>query len=471
MSVALWEKRRGCLKRSGTRFRLGSRIRIRVQEVIPVSKSRPYSLVSVKRVEVGVLAAGRLGQACVVGIDVAKLELIVVLRWPDGSFHRPWQISNPGEVGLLVEKLKELSLLCPLTVAMESSGTYGDAVRQALSDAQIAVQRVSAKAVKDQAETFDGVPSQHDGKDAAIIADLCGRGKGKPWAMDQGDAIDQEIRYWVRQADCAQRVKQMWVGKVEALLARHWPEVTRLVPGSGATLCKALLHWGSPAALAADPKAAEKLRSFGGHYLSDKKIAAIIASAKTTCGVRTNDWTIREIQELVGELTARRKQISHCKRRLRALTKDHKTIQAQTPAVGLVTACVLWMCLGDPHDYGCAAAYRKAMGLNLVECSSGQYKGQLHISKRGQRLTRKWMYFGALRWMRDAAVKRWTHLKKARDGGKGSRATVGVMRRLALAAWHVAVTGEKFDAGRLFPGAVKRPQNAAKVRMMEAALK
>ena len=464
-------KKAGMPQKKRNEFRLGSRTRIRVQEVIPVSKSRPYSLVSVKRVEVGVLAVDHRGQACVVGIDVAKLELIGVLRWPDGSFQRPWQIANPGEVGLLVEKLKELSILCPLTVAMESSGTYGDAVRQALGDAQIAVRRVSAKAVKDQAETFDGVPSQHDGKDAAIIADLCGRGKGKPWVMDQGDAVDQEIRYWVRQADWAQRVKQMWGGKVEALLARHWPEVTRLIPGSGATLCKALLYWGSPAALAADPRAAAKLRSFGGHYLADEKIAAIIASAKTTNGVRTNAWAIREIQELAGELTARRKQISDCKRHLRALTKNHKTILAQTPAVGLITACVLWMCLGDPRDYGSAAAYRKAMGLNLVERSSGQYKGQLRISKRGQRLTRKWMYFGALRWMRDAAVKRWTLPKKARDGGKGARAMVGVMRRLALAAWHVAVSGEEFDAGRLFPGAVKRPLDAVKARMMEASVK
>ena len=61
---------------------------------------------------------------------------------------------------------------------MESSGTYGDPLRQALSDAGLEVQRVSAKAVKDQAETFDGVPSQHDGKDAAIIADLCAGAKG-----------------------------------------------------------------------------------------------------------------------------------------------------------------------------------------------------------------------------------------------------------------------------------------------------
>jgi hypothetical protein len=63
------------------------------------------------------------------------------------------------------------------------------------------------------------------------------------------------------------------------------------------------------------------------------------------------------------------------------------------------------------------------------------------------------MYFGALRWMRDPAVRPWVLRKKARDGGRGMRAMVGVMRRLALAAWNVAVHGEAFDATRLFPGA------------------
>jgi len=442
-----------------------------MQEVIPVSKSKPYSSMSVKSVEASVLAAEHRGQACVLGIDVAKFELMGVLRWPDGRFQRPWRIANPGEVGLLVEKLEALRSSCPVTVAMESSGTYGDAVRQALGDGSIVVHRVSAKAVKDQAETFDGVPSQHDGKDAAIIADLCARGKGKPWAMDSGDASDQEIRYWVRRVDAAQRVKQMWGGKIEALLARHWPEATRLMPGSSATLSKALLHWGGPAALAGDADAAAKLQGFGGHYLSEAKIASIVGSAKASGGVRMNAWETKEVQELAGEVCARRKEISDCKRRLRALTRDHQTIQAQKPAVGLVTACVLWTCLGDPRDYGSASAYRKAMGLNLVERSSGRFKGQLRISKRGQRLTRKWMYFGALRWMRDAAVKRWTIPKKARDGGKGSRAMVGVMRRLALAAWHVAVSGEEFDVRRLFPGAARRAAAAVqdKARTMEAA--
>src|SRR5436305_1112318 len=85
-------------------------------------------------------------------------------------------------------------------------------------------------------------------------------------------------------------------------------------------------------------------------------------------------------------------------KRLRTLPRRQRRASPLPPAVGLVTACVLWICLGDVRQYGSAAAYRKAMGLNLKERSSGQHKGKLSLSKRGQRLARKWLYFSALRW-------------------------------------------------------------------------
>ena len=169
-----------------------------------------------------------------------------------------------------------------------------------------------------------------------------------------------------------------------------------------------------------------------------------------------NAWSIREIQDIAAAILTQRRRIQGCRRELKKRTKDHRVIQSQRPAIGLVTACVLWMCLGDVRNYGSAAAYRKAMGLNLKERSSGKRKGQLSLSKRGQRLARKWLYFSGLRWLREPAVKDWVARKKQRDGGKGGKAVVGVMRRLALAAYHVGKEGVAFDPQRLFPGSVRR---------------
>jgi transposase len=426
-----------------------------MQEVIPVSRKNPYSLTDVNDIRIEALMDRRRGQTASIGVDVAKKEHAVCVVWPDRSFERPWRVQSPGQVRLLVQMLVELNRVCPVTVVMESSGTYGDPLRQALGDAKLEVRRVSSKSVKDQSETFDGVPSQHDGKDAAIIGTLNLEGRSKPWNFRDFPEKDQTLRYWVRKLDTAQRIKQIWCGKQESMLARHWPEVGRLLSQSGATLPRALARWGSPAVLAMDAQAAELLKSFGGRYLTAQKIQRVIESALTTIGVRMNDWSVREMREIAEAIVEKRELIQACRRELKKLSGQYPAICSQTPATGLTTACVLWMCLGDPGNYPSAAAYRKAMGLNLKERSSGMLKGKLTLSKRGQRLTRKWLYFSALRWMRDPQVKVWVQKKKQRDGGRGDKAAVGVMRRLALAAWH-AGQGEVFDVKRLFPGAKKR---------------
>ena len=113
------------------------------------------------------------------GIDVGKFDLWLVCRWADGRFERPWRVKNPGRSRRWLALVKQIKADRKLVVAMEPSGTYGDALRQALADNEIEVQRVSGKAAHDYAEVFDGVPSQHDGKDAAVVAELAALGQGQ----------------------------------------------------------------------------------------------------------------------------------------------------------------------------------------------------------------------------------------------------------------------------------------------------
>lgn len=418
-----------------------------------MKRRSPYSVVDVKAVSVESIVRARAGQPCWVGIDVAKHEAVLCPYWADRTFDRPWRVRLPGEVGLVTRKLLELKASCPLVLAMESSGTYGDVLRQAAADAGLEVRRVSGVAVKGHAEAFDGVPSQHDGKDAAVIAELCAQGKGAGWAWQPGSEGDQAMRYWVRRLDRLQRVKQMYCGQLEALLGRHWPEAQRVLKRAGGTLPRALARWATPAALAADPAAAEALADIGGRWLKPEKVAALLAAARETVGVRMGDWAGREVREVAQAIVDLRKELAAARRALRKLAADRPTLQAQAAAVGLATACVLHVCLGDVRNYPHAGAYRKAMGLNLKERSSGRYKGKLSISKRGQRLTRKWVYFSALRWVqKSAGVKRWVAGKRQRDGGRAKRAVIGVMRRLAIAAYRVGADGVAFDAERLFGG-------------------
>ena len=262
-----------------------------------MSKSKAYAAVAVNRVLVEQLAQGHQGQEVVVGADIGKYEILAVARWAAGDFARPWRIHNPEEIPQLVGLLVQLARGRRLRVALEPSGTYGDALRQALHDAGLEALRVSPKAAHDYAEIFDGVPSQHDGKDAAVVAELAALGKAAAWPYEAAPEWEQELAYWVDWLDAQRRLLALWAGRLEGLLARHWPEATRVLRGTSATLLQALTCYGGPAALAADPRAAERLAGWGGHWLDADKVQRLLRGARSTVGIRQGAVEKRRLQE------------------------------------------------------------------------------------------------------------------------------------------------------------------------------
>jgi transposase len=423
---------------------------------------RTYRAISVKQVNLELLSEGQGDQGVHVGFDMGKAEVLTVVRWADGRLERPWLVKNPDEIQVLAGLLTRLAAERPLTLAMEPTGTYGDALRQALSDAGLRLHRVGAKAAHDYAEIFDGVPSQHDGKDAAVVAELAAIGKSVEWPYKPPNEVDQEMAYHVDWMDAQQRQYSMWLGRLEGLLARHWPEATRWMSLSSATLLGVLQRYGGPAGLAQDSKASVELKRRGGPFLAGEKIRGLIRSAATSMGVRQTAIDVRRMQRYTEQALAARSEIAKSRRRLKELACGNGVIQRQAEAVGVATACVLWVHLGDPNEYHCAEAYRKAMGLNLTERSSGMYQGKLRISKRGFSQVRRWLYFGVLRLVASGPVQRWYGQKKAKDGNQAKRALIGVMRKLALALYRVGVNEESFDVWRLFPGA-GLPRNKLRV--------
>jgi transposase len=396
------------------------------------------------------LARGREGVGLTLGVDVGQYTLWPVCRWADGRLERPWRVQNPVEIPQLVALIQQMSVGRSLVVAMESSGTYGDALRQALADHGIEVQRVGGKAAHDYAEVFDGVPSQHDGKDAAVVAELAALGKAMPWAYQPADLWEQELAYWVEWMVAHRQLLTIWQGRLEGLLARHWPEATQVLKLSSGTLLRVLKQYGSPQALTADVEAPKHLARWGGSRLSPEKIQQLLAGAGSSVGVRLGEWQQRQIQDYAQQALAARQQANRAERQLRRLAEGHAVLQAQGKVVGVPTACVLWTSTGDPRKYPAAAAYRKAMGLNLVERSSGTYQGHLRISKRGSARSRQWLYFAVLRLVQQCGVRPWYEAKKARNTDDARRVLVAVMRKLAVALYYVGVHHEEFQPRRLF---------------------
>jgi transposase len=414
-------------------------------------KRRAYRATDVKNVLVEEVLKTAPTGAATAGLDIGKYELRAVVRWKDGSFERPWKVENPSEIARMVALLRKVAEGRPLIVAMESTGTYGDAVRAKLDQAGLAVHRVGGKAAHDYAEVFDGVPSQHDGKDAAVIAELAAFGKSASWPYRPKSEADADLAYWADWLDGQQSIQQIWTGRLESLLARHWPEATRLLDLASVTLLRALMHYGGPAKLAEDPTASARLARWGRRVLGTAKIEKFLDSAAGTVGVPQGARDVKRMQQYAAMALAAYRETQKARRELGRLAEGNEVIQRQAKMVGTATACVLWVALGDPHDYPCGEAYRKAMGLNLKERSSGKYQGQLKITKRGPSIVRRWMYFAAMRTSQSAFVQRWFQAKKAKDKDRGNGALIAVARKLALALHAVGAHGKPFEPWRLFP--------------------
>jgi transposase len=409
---------------------------------------RKYRAIQVKDVSASRLKESLSGR-CVVAIDVAKEDFFAAVMDESREVRVTVKWKHPEQSGEFVRFVSAIADVVELDVAMEPTGVYGDAVRACLLRAGHTVYRVSPKRAHDMAEVYDGVPSWHDAKSAAIIGKLHLDEASEPWPV----ASDHErrLKAALRVLDLHYREELRNRNRLEAVLARHWPELTRFLDAGSATVLELLTAYGGPASVAADPSGARKLmRSVGGRFLTAEKVEAILTSANTTFGMGQIDEEVRLVQVIAGECQRQRRASKAARRRVEQLSAGAGSSQHMAPVVGKTTAAVLTASVGEATRYESAAAYEKSFGLNLKEKSSGKQHGALHITKRGPGTARQYLYLAALRLiMSDAVVRAWYAKKVARDGGLKQKALVAVMRKLTRALWHVA-RGQTFDARKLF---------------------
>jgi transposase len=384
------------------------------------------------------------GSPVVFAIDVAKEKQYALLANADSSVSELLSWNHPEQTRELLTHLENLA--CPLTAVMESTGTYGDALRYQFRCSGFEVNQISAKRVSDARELYDGVPSLHDAKSATVIMGLHRDGLSIPWR--ESDDAERELDALRREYDLHQSQYQRNKNRLEAYLSRHWPEVLPLLPLDSVTLESLLIEYGSPEQIAKNTEeAAKNMHFWSKNQLKNEKIAVVIQSAVNTLGQPCIDAERRYLQALTAEMRHSRQQQKEVKDILEATVKADTGLSKLASVIGLITTAVLLSCRLDPRNFRNARSFQKALGLNLKEKSSGRDVGRLKITKRGCSMARRYLYFAALRLINnDPVVKAW--YQKKVDARAKNKTVIALMRKLAKALWHVA-RGERFDATKL----------------------
>jgi transposase len=400
-----------------------------------MKKKRIYQATPVQHVRVVELLPLVMA-GCIVALDIAKQKFVVAVATLAGEVVKLFRFEHPTETR---EFLRVVEALCVgvegrnVTVAMEPTGTYGDAIRHQLTRAGVAVRMVSPKRTHDSQELFDGVRSLHDPKSATLIAKLCAMGLSTPSSTQPETRL--RLRALVEQRQHEQRRQEACFGRLEAITARHWPELGRWVDlrtqRSALTL---LTKYPSPARVVKAPDEARAvLRSASRMRLSEEAMAGVVADARTTLGVPMVAEEEDFARTLATHLLEAGRSMDALEASMAEVAKDDEVFARLSTWMGVYTAAVI-VTLVEPRQYATARQLEKACGLNLREKSSGEHTGRSTITKRGPGLVRQVLYLFALRMIQASpAVRAWYRRRRGYTEESKQRAIVAVMRKLVRA--------------------------------------
>jgi len=419
-------------------------------EVVPLKK-RTYRTIPIQQVAGPVLAA-ELGERCIVALDVAKTKMVVGFAKASGECVRLVRFEHPVETPLFLLLLKLLlELRVALDFALEPTGVYGDALRHQVASIGVPVHRVDAKKVHDAAELLDGVPSSHDAKACTLIAHLHAHGLSRPWV--ERDEFARALRNLVDERDLFTDPFERARGRLEAVVARHWPELGMEMEPDVAWPLRLLSELPSPVDAAADPtRTAELLTRATRGALRKERIERVVSGAKQSLGTPMGEGERDYVRVLALHMLDLREKTRLVDHRIAAALSKSTPVTKLVETFGAVTTAVVLAHVGNPATYSSADAFEKALGLNLKIHQSGDYDGigSLHITKRGPARVRQYLYLAALRFIfKNDIARRWYQARAAYRSERKMKAVVALMRKLARAMVHVA-RGDAFDATKLF---------------------
>ncbi len=423
-----------------------------VWEVTPMNqtkKRKPYRTVVVKPEMSWSILNRTESERLVVAIDVAKEKMVAAVLDSEQSVLTTIKWSHPGQSEAFYEFVEGLASERQVDVAMEPTGTYGDALRFHLSQRGIAVYQVSPKLVHDARELYDGVPSSHDAKACGIIG-MLHLGKRSRRYRPMGASR----RNMKAATATLYRYERQFIrerSQLDAMLARFWPGVTEFLGLGTKSLLALLAEFGCPdAVIENSDESREILIKASKHKLSDKRIKAVLESAESGLGEKPCTAEVESVKLLASDALRTRANVAQAKKQLEQLADQDDAVKPLIAVLGKVSAGALIADVGDMRQFESPGSLLRCVGLNLKESSSGQFKGKLRITKRGAPRARHCLFYAALRLIyRDPVVRAWHAKKRRRSSESGLLAVVAVMRKLTRALWHVA-QGAAFDSSKLY---------------------
>ncbi|MFJ7367821.1 IS110 family transposase, partial [Peribacillus frigoritolerans] len=333
----------------------------------------------------------------VVGMDIAKRVHYACFVDERGRVIEKAFAVHQSKEGfeLLYEKIRQTMKEAKKTeviVGIEPTGHYWMNLANFLDHYGIPLVMVNPMHVKRSKELDDNLPTKNDKKDALVIARLLKDGRfSYPRLLKE---VEAELRIGSTLRSKLTEDLASIKNRIIRWLDRYFPEFTQVFPAFG-KMALATLEM-TPLPQDIDGKSAEELvflyRKVKGMRAPQlPKAKLLIEAATNSIGLTEGTKMARhEIATLLRQYRLLENEIESVNSQLSemAQTTMEYELLASVPGLGDATIVDLLSEVGSFSLYENPRQLIKLAGLTLRENSSGQHKGQKHISKRGRKRLR-----------------------------------------------------------------------------------
>jgi transposase len=399
-------------------------------------------------------AIPNLKRGIVVGIDVSKQKI-------DFAAYRPDEQSKVQTVNQNKAGFKALTVFFDDLrsagynpwIAFEPTGVYSTCLREWLIDAGEHVVQVNGYHVKRTKEVRDNSPEKNDSKDPRVIADLVWQGcyQNLYDIGHQYAELREAASEWVSLTKSRTALRNQFQSRLEV----WFPELADIFKDSVCMSARAIVrHYDNTDAIANSKINSIKSvlrKAAGGRTL--KRADAIHQMAKDSISAKRGDQAChRAMLHILDVLDMNEQRREQLRREMADMldSVEEASYLLGIRGVGVVSvACLLGEC-GPLGHYATYAQLEKFVGLNLFKISSGQHKGQKHISKRGRSRARYIICQIAMATTKSGALFYDYAQKLKAEGKKTGQIRVAVARKLLKVIYALARDCKEFDPNCFF---------------------
>lgn len=250
--------------------------------------------------------------------------------------------------------------------------------------------------VKKSKELDDNSPTKNDTKDAKVISQLIKDGRYSVPNLLEG--IYAELREGAKLRD--QLTKQLMIieGRIQNHIQRYFPEFFDVFgdwEGKAALCTLQMFLFPSQIKEMTPEGVLNKWKPFVQRGVGIKRATKLVETAKKSIGIQIGlQFAKREIKCLLDQYELYKEQIEQLDQELEVLVDTIPGTKEMTAISGLgsTTVALFFAEVGDITNYSHPQQLVNLAGLSLREHSSGKFKGQSRISKRGRSRLRRALY-------------------------------------------------------------------------------